>query len=107
VQHVGDIKNFQPTVTPAQPALPATDHQALGELIQPTAGNIRGVNTNWGVALKNFDSLSTGEQAARFQNPTAVRAAIRSQATKQNILLGLKSVASLAAAEEFIRRMVF
>lgn len=68
---------------PEVPGVASTDQQALRELIggETKAGKLYGTNTNWNKALDDFDALGSAEQKSRFTNPSAVRDALRAQAT--------------------------
>ena len=78
--------------------VPASEQPALRQLLQSSvkAGRITGTNTSWYDGLKAFDNLSDAEKAARFSNPTAVRAVLRAQTTKQ---WGLRLAAGLTMEE--------
>jgi hypothetical protein len=97
--------------------LPKSDQPFVEQLLKPAVQqrklpylNVKGlgIRTNWFDALNEFDSLAPAQRAARFSDPTAVRAAISKQATKQAWWTVAKVGTAAAAAEALgIPRAVF
>jgi hypothetical protein len=72
--------------TPEFSGLPATEKNALRELVRPhvTAGRFSGVGVDLKGVLDSFDKLTDVERKARFSDPQAVRQSLRRQATIHN-----------------------
>jgi hypothetical protein len=95
------------------PKAQGMEAEALKRLIKPSvqAGKLYGTNTDYIQALVDFDKLTGEEQAARFQNPNAIRQVLRSQAKLQAIKAGATKWGSIVALTgtggHFLRKLIF
>jgi hypothetical protein len=80
--------------------LPATDSNALREIVRPhvTAGKMFGTNADYKGILNDFDKLSPAELKARFSNPAAVRQSLVKAQRAQSAIKAVKGTAIAAGS---------